>query len=173
MKVRLALIAFLAIAMMSGCCGPLNGALDQCMENNRKLSEGCGANAVKSAPAGLLTEVTDRQMVDVLEDLGLSPEFHEEGVVKFQIEGMKAIFFRKDQTLQCYAGFQSQRSLAAINEWNKNHRFSRAYMDNEGDLALEADINMAGGVTYENLKEFIRVFQISLNGFVEFMREQE
>jgi hypothetical protein len=49
-------------------------------------------------------------------------------------------------------------SLAAVNGWNSRSRFGRAYVDDEGDPAIELDLLLTGGVTAETLKEYIEAF---------------
>ncbi len=81
----------------------------------------------------------------------------------FVIDGLKIVIFNKGQTMQLYAGFRSSgTSLSTINEWNKEHRFTRAYLDGDNDPVLESDIDLTGGVTQENVDEFVRTFFASL-----------
>jgi hypothetical protein len=46
--------------------------------------------------------------------------------------------------------------LAAVNAWNLNHRFSRSYLDPDGDAVIECDLDLAGGVGEENVREFLK-----------------
>jgi Putative bacterial sensory transduction regulator len=73
--------------------------------------------------------------------------------------------------LQVFSGFQTQRplSLARINEWNRNHRFTKAYLNERGDSALEADLSFTGNLGLENFKDFLNTFKISLSAFAEFL----
>ncbi|MCW4461136.1 YbjN domain-containing protein [Sphingomonas sp. BT-65] len=48
--------------------------------------------------------------------------------------------------MQFYAGFSKTKMDAAkMNEWNRDKRWGRAYIDKEGDPVIEMDINMAPG----------------------------
>lgn len=81
----------------------------------------------------------------------------------FVIDDLKIVIFNKKETMQLYAGFRSSgTSLSTINAWNKEHRFTRAYLDNDNDPVLESDIDLTGGVTQENVDEFVRTFFASL-----------
>lgn len=51
------------------------------------------------------------------------------------------------EDLNFYAGFSSKPDLAVINSWNRDKRFSRAYLDEVGDAAVEMDLDMVAGVT--------------------------
>ena len=49
-------------------------------------------------------------------------------------------------------------SINKVNEWNKEKRFSRAYLDGDGDANVEWDIDLEGGVTVDAVREGIRTF---------------
>jgi hypothetical protein len=43
--------------------------------------------------------------------------------------------------------------LGSVNSWNRDFRFGKAYVDGEGDIILEWDVNLWGGVTPRNLDD--------------------
>jgi len=92
---------------------------------------------------------------------------------RFEVDGIKVVLFnKKDDTLQLYAGFSGLKiTLSRINEWNRTKRFSRAYLDAENDPCLEADIDLTGGVTEGNFKEWVRTYFISVKTFRDFLHE--
>ena len=50
------------------------------------------------------------------------------------------------QSIQFYAGFQKPKmDLARVNAWNRDKRFGRAYLDTDGDAAIEMDVNIEPG----------------------------
>ena len=55
------------------------------------------------------------------------------------------------QSVQFYAGFKKPKmDLARINTWNREKRFGRAYIDGDGDAAIEMDVNIEpGGIPRE------------------------
>jgi hypothetical protein len=59
-------------------------------------------------------------------------------------------------------------SLDKVNQWNKEKRFSRAYLDGDGDANVEWDIDLEGGVTVEAVREGIRTFQSVVQIFKDF-----
>ena len=59
-------------------------------------------------------------------------------------------------------------SLNKVNEWNKEKRFSRAYLDGDGDANVEWDIRLEGGVTVDAVREGIRMFQAVVQVFKEY-----
>lgn len=53
-------------------------------------------------------------------------------------------------SIQFYAGFKSDGKMKVekMNEWNRDHRFSRAYLDSVNDPCVEWDVNLdEGGVS--------------------------
>jgi hypothetical protein len=46
-----------------------------------------------------------------------------------------------------------ENPLEAVNDWNRQYRFGRAYLDNVGDITIEMDVNLWGGVTPKNLDD--------------------
>ena len=54
-------------------------------------------------------------------------------------------------------------------QWNSTKRFSRAYMDDEGDAFLEMDILSDGGMTPEIVRQHVRVFKTSISRYKLFL----
>lgn len=42
---------------------------------------------------------------------------------------------------------------AVVSDWNDENRFGTLYLDGDGDLALDMDVNLFGGVTRKNLDD--------------------
>jgi hypothetical protein len=89
----------------------------------------------------------------------------DDGIYAFNVEGIKMLILNKGNTLQLRAGFSKKISLSRINEWNRTKRLSRAYSDRDGDANIEADLELTGGVTQKNVKEWMKTYVISLKAF--------
>ncbi|MGF1625459.1 MAG: YbjN domain-containing protein [Alphaproteobacteria bacterium] len=71
------------------------------------------------------------------------------------------------------ASFQPQRRpvyLDAINQWNVDRRWVRAYIDSENYLVLDMDVSGYGGITDEALSTQVGRFVVSVSDFVSFLR---
>ncbi len=91
-------------------------------------------------------------------------------VYRINLEGTKILLKKNDKTLLLYCGWSGKQvSLSRINEWNKTKRFAKAYIDNEGDPVLESDYELTGGVTEQNVKEWMKTYVLFLKQFKEFM----
>lgn len=64
-------------------------------------------------------------------------------------------------------GFQIKPSPETINSWNASKRFSRAYLDAEGDAILEMDAVISGGVSAQMLTSTFEYWRLSLSQFTK------
>jgi hypothetical protein len=49
-------------------------------------------------------------------------------------------------------------SLKAINAWNQEYRWTRAYLDDKNRAVLQMDMNSEGGIGKENLQIMLNTF---------------
>lgn len=76
--------------------------------------------------------------------------------------------------VQFYAGWQDKASLNAINEWNRKHRYGRAYLDDQGEANIEYDVNMGGAPFAQALfKSNLEAWELVLQAFTKFLNEQD
>lgn len=57
-------------------------------------------------------------------------------------------------------------TIESLNTWNREKRFSRAYLDNVGDPVLEWDVNLLGGVSLRNMDDTLDWWKVMLTAFV-------
>ncbi|MCU0756991.1 MAG: YbjN domain-containing protein [Xanthomonadales bacterium] len=93
-------------------------------------------------------------------------------VYRFTVKGgYNVLLLNKFDDIQLYAVFTGGKvSMSRINDWNRLKRFSRAYLDKDGDPVLEADLDFEGGVTNESVARFVALFVQSLASFDEHLR---
>jgi hypothetical protein len=60
-------------------------------------------------------------------------------------------------------------NLAMINRWNREHRFSRAYLDDEDDPIIEMDVNLEFGVSRRNFDDTFGVWSAILSSFASYV----
>lgn len=103
-----------------------------------------------------------------------SVEVHAE-FVSFRAEGYRYALYRYDDgDLQTYFGIADVAVTAEdLNVWNRDYRMSRAYIDDEGDPVLEADLLGSAGGSRPVVADFLRVFVESSRQFRAFLAEQE
>lgn len=123
------------------------------------------------AAQDVLSEVSTEQLQKMLEGMGYEVEQPKEDVLQFAIEGHTAVIFNKKTNIQFYSFFKKKKTmdLKKVNEWNATKRFSRVYIDGDGDAVIEWDVDLEGGTTTGALKESIRTYRVGVMTFVRFM----
>jgi hypothetical protein len=53
----------------------------------------------------------------------------------------------------------------AVNTWNRTMRFGKAFLDEEGDPAIQMSVNLDYGVTVENFADTVDWWRVVLNQF--------
>lgn len=59
----------------------------------------------------------------------------------------------------------AQTTMSVANKWNQEKRYGKAYIDTDGNLALEYDVSFFGGVTRDYIKESAGTFESLLADF--------
>jgi hypothetical protein len=118
--------------------------------------------------------MTPESLTAVLKGMGFSTDIAGEGdnrrVRFFPDESLESLstfyFFSDGEAIQYYHAWTGQNVKAAdLNAWNRGFRFSRAYIDSDGDPVLELDLDLAGGICEERIKDFIRTCTASYKKF--------
>jgi hypothetical protein len=70
------------------------------------------------------------------------------------------------------AGYDLKTPMSAtkVNEWNRNKRFGKAYIDDDGDPFLEMDVNLDfDGVGAKNFEDTLDWWRMTVESFEEFI----
>jgi hypothetical protein len=127
----------------------------------------CMAVPTTGRAQSVMTEVSPERMTTILTSMGLEatamPEGPDgaQGPLRVELGGYGVYLFllNKNTDGQLYVVFKGKVKTDLMNKWNRDHRFSRAYRDDDGDAVLEADLDFAGGVTEEAIKAWVRLFR--------------
>lgn len=123
------------------------------------------------------TSVTGAELSGILAGMGLVAELSTDPTgdprLVFEQDGYKVLVATYGceggtcSSVQLYAGFSVGRKtpLEKINDWNRGHRFGRAYLDAEGDPVIEYDLDLEGGVSKRAIEEWVRTFGLILPTF--------
>ena len=132
---------------------------------------GAPATSGNAAASGdlIVQGFSDEALVTLLDALGYEPTLVDTGSVTFGLgPGQVLLFNQWEGDLQLYYVMTGGAwEHEAINEWNRTRRLSRAYIDREADLVLEADLLAVGGLTERQVASFVAVFRRALELFVE------
>ncbi len=134
----------------------------------RLLSEG---------KSGLSESYSDTEVKQMLRDEGYgSVRIVESDQIRFKANGsVFVLYIHEDGDMHLYYGATGYAlDFEDMNEWNRTSRLSRAYIDEEGDIALETDLLANAGLNQDMVTETVKVFvQTSVPRFVNFAQERE
>ncbi len=130
------------------------------------------------AAAQMVTAKDPQSVVKVLQDAGFQAKLDKsedgEPMIRSGASGSKfTIFFfnctaGKDcATVQFYSGYEKKGlKLEQINAWNQGQRFGRAYLDKEGEPAIEMDLDLDdGGVSPALFTDNLEFWTTIMAGF--------
>jgi hypothetical protein len=92
-----------------------------------------------------------------------------QGNVVFKVEGTKvlALIQSNKTTIVFHIGWSgaAEATQKKVNDWNKTKLYSRAYLDDEGDPALELDLDLRDGVTMGHAKRVLKSIGPTMSQF--------
>ena len=59
--------------------------------------------------------------------------------------------------------------MEAINAWNRDKRFGKAYLDSDLDAVIEYDVNLEHGISRENLDSTFQVWSLILKQYADYI----
>lgn len=78
-----------------------------------------------------------------------------------------------DVSFLVWPGIQSSEvGYQFLNKFNNEVKFGRAYIDRDGDVAIQMDRNSAGGVTADNIESDFDVFLLLIQKFLTDLESQ-
>lgn len=131
--------------------------------------------AGQQSESGVMTSVNPDLMRAALKPLNLEwnevedsdglLSFHsvEDGAVRFALYQYQSEGSTTVDSLGISAGYDLDIRLDPIqmNQWNSSTRFSKAYVDSDGDPFLNSDLMLKPGVSLNAITEFVKQFQKS------------
>ncbi|MEJ5187622.1 MAG: YbjN domain-containing protein [Breznakiellaceae bacterium] len=108
----------------------------------------------------IISSTTKEQLMDFMKNEGYAVQLDEDGDILWKQDGYKTYLFLEDNNtvILFYVAFSdAEVTLDEVNAWNRDHKFSRSYIDDENNLCLESDLCLTGGVTPDRLRSFLRI----------------
>lgn len=120
--------------------------------------------------------MTIKEMAAWLQSAGYKAEIQTIDGRKIILSGAEGSDFRiypedckgeRCSSLQFAVGFDTKGALTVnkINEWNRQNRWVRAYIDTTNNSWLEFDVDLAPGGSYENLNDEFALWRTQLTNF--------
>ena len=135
----------------------------------------CSGPASAKPATSELRHYSVTELVRILEAEGYGSVTAKETHVSFKADGRHFTLFRyPDGDLQMFFGIAGPRvPLEDMNRWNREYRLSRAYVDDEQDPVLEADLLANAGLNARIITEFVLVFIESSREFQSFVAQHD
>lgn len=90
--------------------------------------------------------------------------------VTYQLFFMNCTNNANCEDLNFHAGFiDSSQSIEAMNAWNRDRRFGKAYLDTDFAPVIEFDVNLEHGVTRGNLEAAFLVWAVLLDQYTSYI----
>lgn len=140
------------------------------------------AASVQAAP---LVDATDPEvLLELAKGYGsatLKEDDYGDPLIVGRVEGNKySIFFYGcednrdcDDILFSAAWSGYDITMRDMNDWNNEKRYGKAYLDNDGDPALELVANLKYGVSRRNLDDTIDWWALTMQEFEEYIDERD
>jgi hypothetical protein len=122
------------------------------------------AGTNQTATEELVSTITTDQMKTIMQGEGYVVEKTPGGNLLWKIDGLKTVVSTAadGKSVLFYACVQgSNATLKTLNEWNRTKKYSRTYLDSDGDACLESDLVIAGGVTPARMLDFLKTCRMS------------
>jgi hypothetical protein len=135
--------------------------------------------AAQEEEGELIFELSDGHLTRILQNLGYEEievidKTDDTSTFRFVVDERKVLLmsYREQSDIRVFIYFVNdagvtRSTLTTINEWNRDQRWSKAYLDSEGDWTLEADFDVQPGVTEAAIEAFIKLWVSTIDRFVE------
>jgi hypothetical protein len=113
----------------------------------------------------VVATISVENLAELMEGEGYAVEVNDDRFVQWKVDGYRCQVFVADdsQAVQFHVSFaDGDATLKKVNLWNATKRFSRTYLDDDGDPHLELDLDLAGGVTKARILDYLRTCKVSL-----------
>ena len=138
------------------------------------------ASAIEAAEAGATIDATDPAGVLAIAGTYGDAALTKDGMGDPLIEGSidskeyRLYFYDCSENRDCkslmFCAIWEAEDLtdAMMANWNREKRFGKAYLDEDGRAALEMNVNLHGGVARENLDDTLDWWRLVLAEFADF-----
>ncbi len=93
-----------------------------------------------------------------------------ENIYKLALNGHTVLAGIDNGNLALYTIYSDQPSLNRINDFNAQYRWSRVYLDDDGDLVIADELDFEGGIGIGNIYAFINTYGKLVDALVEHMK---
>lgn len=125
----------------------------------------CALPVRADAKTNVFESLSAAQLKQIMAGEGYNVTVDEDGDISWKLDGYKAFitFYDKNHSIQFFVRFTADEiDMDKVNQFNARYRFGRTFVatGKQGKaLALELDLDFAGGITEARLKDFLKTCQ--------------
>ncbi|HMP60908.1 MAG TPA: YbjN domain-containing protein [Gemmatales bacterium] len=123
----------------------------------------------------IVTKMSARRLERILNSFNDVKNLREvkDDAYSFEVDGLKILLFNSGQTMQVAAIFDGRATLERLNQWNLSKKFTRALRNSDHKPVLDSALELTGGVTELNVKEWLKTYVYMLKEFRKFLEEDD
>ena len=132
------------------------------------------AKAAAATSARIFELMPANEFKRILADLNLTGEIDKDGDVTVKLENHTVLVLigsYQGQVIQFRYSSTAKATLRQINDWNIKRKFCKAYLDNDGEPALDMDLDLEGGVTEARIKDAIKTYSELVGMFIQHLKD--
>lgn len=144
-----------------------------------KLAYCAAAAFLVLAPASgaLASGVSKSQVAKILTEQGYNVQEYDQSKIYVDVAQYRIVVAVDgadgDVSFLVWPGIQANDvGYKFLNKFNNEVKFGRAYIDRDGDVAIQMDRNSAGGVSAENIESDFDVFLLLIQKFLSDLESQ-
>ncbi len=125
--------------------------------------------ASSTSSADLVSSTSPDKMLALMQGEGYSVTKEGQGII-WKIDGKRSVVLvsQSGNGLLFMTAFSDGNATPEkINAWNKTKRYSRTYLDDEGDPVLEVDLDLEGGVSHARVLDYLKTCRVSLAAWTQ------
>lgn len=117
-----------------------------------------------AASAQTYTQISAPELQSLMASKGYTTEVDQDGDLIWTIDGVRSLLIvaKDKESIQFVYSSSARPSLETINQWNRSKRYSRSFIDQDGDPILKLDLDLAGGVTKARIYDYLLTARTSL-----------
>ncbi|MDR1080760.1 MAG: YbjN domain-containing protein [Deltaproteobacteria bacterium] len=142
------------------------------------LLAACSSSSSSSdRPCRAVTGIDPPRLLKIMKSMDLEAEeikLGESSAVRWTLRGSRTtvLFLTEGESLQFYVAMVGTGATSSfVNAWNKDWRYSRSYLDGDGDPVLELDLDLAGGVCEARIRDWLNTCVAAFGKWAELMPE--
>ena len=130
------------------------------------------AEAVEQSDEQVYRGITSAQLRAILDAENYDYTVDGDGDIVVTMEGLKAFLFVEESCITYRLAVSGKADLKFVNAWNSAVRFSRSYLDSDGDPVLELELDLSGGVLRERVIDFLNTCKVSVAMWISKLKDQ-